>query len=736
MKFLKAMAPQAGKKHTHLVYVNEETGTYEVAEANGHRHAVLLNADGTFLLEPDPVDGHYHEQLAEVKNQFPKRPEGADDDKVVTRVFKLAQAAWEAEKDSIKKAKESDKFHKGDQWGDLKDRLEKQGRAALTINMIQKYVDDLSGYQRQQRTDLKCLPVGETDQILCDIANVMIKVILDQNKFEFVENECFEDQVIAGRGFMGLSVSQANDIRGDIRVEKWPFENVIMGPHLKVDAEDCEYIVKGQKWSVEKLKAKYKDLADNIGIAYNTLEGELAEQISKGQQHAGDEYSTGPNNNSLLFMGNSLIYDKARKEILVLELEEKIYIPVTVIYDAQSDTAQSVFGWKPADIKQILTIPNLYVVEQEVQKMRITRVAGKVLLSDEYVAELPVDDFTIIPVYAKKRGADFWGKVETAKDPQRELNKRISQSIDIVNFSSLYGFTYDEGTFASPSDEKKWREEANSPGFMLKTSDSARPPNLVQGIKFPSEVMGLADASEVRLEKLISVEATRFAGANTSANAILQARESALVGNEFLFRNLKLAKKKLGELLIKYIQKYYSAQRIFNILNEQNNKEEIQIGGQPFGSYSPEQIMEFLKDQDMTKVDITVDETSWSPTQRMAILSTMQDLLQKGAPIPFEMMLPLMDLPESYKQQAIQAIMQQQQAQAQAASSSQESEIQKSLIGQGYFPPKVLEAQGLGPDGRPLPPQGGMPQGPLPPGAQGGEQQMPIDPMLLQGGVA
>jgi hypothetical protein len=95
-----------------------------------------------------------------------------------------------------------------------------------------------------------------------------------------------------------------------------------------------------------------------------------------------------------------------------------------------------------------------------------------------------------------------------------------------------------------------------------------------------------------------------------------------------------------------------------------------------------------------------------------------------------------MDLPESYKQQAIQAIMQQQQAQAQAASSSQESEIQKSLIGQGYFPPKVLEAQGLGPDGRPLPPQGGMPQGPLPPGAQGGEQQMPIDPMLLQGGVA
>lgn len=733
MKFQKALAPKVGKKHTHIVYMNEMTQTYEVAESNGHRHEITIAEDGSVILNPDPVDGHFHETLAEMNDKFPKRPE-SEDSEVVHRTYKLAQAAWEYEKKSLKNAQESNKFYKGDQWGDQKEQLEGEGRAALTINLIQKFIDDLIGYQRQQRSDLKCLPVGESaDQKLCDITNILLKVLVDQNKFEFEESTAFEDQVVTGRGFFGLHISQRDDIRGDLKIESYPSDQIVMGPHLKIDASDCEYLVKAQRWSVDKLKAKYKDKANEIHDSYKNIELEMMKHGDSELQYAGDNYSQG-SFKIPVFMGDHVVYNKARKEILVVELEEKIYIPVSVIYDSQSEDALSTFGWSASDLKQVLTIPNIYVVDQEVQKMRITRCAGGTLLSDEYVADLPVDDFTIIPVYGKKRGHDFWGKVESAKDPQKEFNKRISQSIDVVNFASLYGFFYDEGTFISPGDENSFKNTANRPGFVQKVSSTQSLPVLIQGVKFPGEMMSIADASENRLEKMISVEATRFAGANTSANAIMQAEKSALVGNEFLFRNMKAAKKKLGEMMIKYAQKYYSPQRIYRLLSQQNTKAPFQVGQQSFDKYTEQDIIAFLQDKDMTKVDITVDETNWSPTQRIATLNILMDLSSKGFPIPPEGIIPFMDLPEDYKQQFQQAIMSQQQSQASAASSSQESEIQKSLIGQGLFPPKVLEQQGLNPDGSPLQQPQSLPQGPLPPGAQGNSNP-PIDPnMLLQGG--
>lgn len=722
MKFFVASKPKVGKKHEHVVYVNERTGVYEVATVNGHTHNVILNADGTFIVEPDPEDGHYHESVTELRMNYPKRPE-VDDDEVVQRVYELAKAAYKWSKCSLEKAVDSDKMYKGYQWKEsVKKELEDEGRAALVINMIEKYVDDLVGYQRQQRTDPIALPNGESDQKLCDIANEVIKILLTQTEFEFKESEVFEDGCIAGVGNFALEVSQKEDIRGDLRVRRFPYDQVFYGEHAEADASDCEYLVKIQRQSFERVKAANNSKRQLIEESTKALENLLSQEMdSKGTTFAGDDYIRLDNIKVPAAIGDSPIIDKAKKEVLVVELEEKIYIPVSVIYDNVGEESLTTYGFSEAYLRQIQTIPNLYRVDKEIQKMRIVRCAGTVLLMDDYISEIPDDDFTVIPFYAKKRGSDFWGKVESGKDPQRELNKRVSQSVDIVNFASLYGIVYDETTFASPSEEKNFKENGNKPGFIVKVQDIRNKPELFQGIKMPSEILAVADTSEARLERLMSVDATRFAGANTSAYAIMQARESALVGNEPLFKNMKRAKKRLITKMIAYIQKYYSPKRIYRMLSDQNVRTPFQVDGQPFGDYTPDDIIGFLENSDLTKIDITIDETSWSPTQRTATLNVIQELAKAGFPVPPDIIPELLNTPQAYKDRMLQSIMQQQESQAASAEGTQETEVVKSLIGQGLVPPAVLDKYGLG-QGQSMPQE--LPQGQLPPGAQA-----PILPM-------
>lgn len=723
MKLYKSNKPRAGKRHEHIVYVNEKTGVYEVSRSQGHTHNVILNADGTFLLEPDATDGHFHDQVYELEMKYPTRPE-VDDEEVVQKLYEMAKVACKWSEKSLKQAIESDKMYKGEQWNESEKRdLESEGRAALVINMIEKHIDDLVGYQRQQRTDPNALPNGESDQRLADIANELIKIILTQCEFEFTENEVFEDGCVCGVGNFCLEVSQKDDIRGDLRIKKYPYDQVFFGEHTESDASDCEYLVKVQRWSFDKLKAAYNKKREELEESTKVLENKLSQEIqSTGETYAGDDYIRIENMKIPASIGDSPVINKAKKEVLVVEKEEKIYVPVSVIYDSVAEESLTTYGFSESDLKQIQSIPNLYRVDKEIQKMRVTRCAGTVLLMDDYISEIPDDDFTIVPFYAKKRGADYWGKVKSGKDPQRELNKRVSQSVDIVNFASLYGIVFDEMTFASPSEEKNFKENGNKPGFIAKVQDIRNKPELFQGIKLPSEVLAIADTSESRLERLLSVDATRFAGANTSAYAIQQARESALVGNEYLFKNMKRAKKRLITKMIAYIQKYYSPKRIYRMLSNQNARQPFSVGEVPFGEYSPDEIVEFLRNSDLTKIDITIDETSWSPTQRAATLNVIQEVAKSGFPVPPDILPELLNTPQSYKDRMLQSIMQQQESQAASAEGTQETEVVKSLIGQGLVPPSVLEKYGLG-SNQATSPQ--LPEGQLPPGVQTPIPSMP-----------
>lgn len=715
-KFFKSTKNGAKKQHYHLIYVDPQTGRVSVAESDGHTHEAIKNPDGSLSLSQDPLDAHAHEIEGEFKPKLPKKKKEPEED-VVSRVYSLFKVAWELECKSIEAGRESEKFYAGEQWEEsVKRELESQGRAALTINLTEKFTDDLIGYQRQQRSDITYYPIEQSDQATADLYNIATKVILSNCDFEREESEAFEDLVIAGRGNFNVYVDTSKDFRGDIKVERYPWDQVVYGPHEKLDASDADYVVKYQFMSLERLRKKYPKKTQEIDRSWSKMN----EDKSIGHiQYSDDQYAMSDNTVNVapiptLVGGSFPVLDVALKEMRVFELQEKLYEDVSIISDPAIDYHLNAFGWSETDIKQAQTIPGLFVTDTKLQQVRITRVVGDVLLSDENPADVPENDFYIIPVYGKKKKGKFWGRLESAKDPQREVNKRISQALDIGNKMAAYGWFIDDMTFPSRAEEEQFRKNSSRPGFVQRVTVLSNPPQKVEGVEFPSEIANLTDMSQARLQELLSVSATQKAGANTSAEAILQVEKSILIGQERLFDNMSFSKRKLGRLLIKLIGRYYDAARLYRIVSNQAAKmaaqgQPMNVAGQPFEELSEDVIMAILETADVDKLDVVVGESQWTPTQRIAVNSMLGDLLSKGAPVPFEIFAETLDMPQDVKGRMIQSFQQSQQAQAAGEQQKYDAEIEKSLIGQGVIPPGVAQKYQIAP--QPAPPQQELPPG-------------------------
>lgn len=681
--------------HGHIIYLNDETGVGLCSTDMGHTHEIVYQpavdpqmdemgneiapgSPASWMVQP-ALDGHSHE----IQDYTPKAAKKKEDDaQVLADVRELFKTGRDLEKDSLKKAKESEDFYAGKHWDEQeRNRLESLSRAAVTINKIEKNVDQICGMQRQERTDIRYVPQEGGDQKVADILNVTTKHILNRCFFSREESAVFEDAVIAGRGLFNVFVRFDSDLRGEIVVEKFPYLDVVFGPHEKLDLSDCEYLVKHRWFSKAKLEQLWPDKVDEI---QKDFEDYLLPEPHVQYSH--DQYASSDNTYAV---GGDIMVNLAKKEYRVLECWRKVYEKASVVANAQEDFYFNAYGWEARDLKSARTIPGFFVIENNITKYRVTKVAGGVVLSDEYPAELPADDFFVIPVYAKKRGYEFWGKVESAKDAQKYVNKNYSLALDIGNKMSAYGWFYDSGTF--PENEKeKFKRLSSSPGFMIELTTVAQPPQKVEGTKFPSELINLMELGKNEITEQMNIIITPN-GANESGNLFAQRRNDKLLGSEYLFDNLSFAKQKLGRLLIKLIQKYYSADRIVRIVRNVASKDQVELGGQPIDEFSDEDIMMMLNTTDLEQYDVEVTESNWSPSMRLSTFMLLSELARNGQPIPPEALLEFADMPGDVRNKLISMMAQQGQAQASAEQAKTDAEIQKTLIAQGQIPPAVQQ---------------------------------------------
>ncbi len=700
--------------HYHYIYVPGPMNAFSSTDKK-HKHQVVFSETGINVIEDT---GHGH-SIVEIELQHSNVVQETQDDIVcVENVLSLWDAAKAFEYESVNNALESERMYQGNQWEkNTKIDLKNKNRSALTINEIEPKIDLLSGYQRQNRSDITFYPVEEGDAMIAEILTELFKNIWSCNNAEMEETLVFEDEIIVGRGIFNVYEELDESLQKQIRIEHYPWAEVRFGPHKRIDLGDCEYCIK-EKWlSKAKLKQLAPHKAGEIDADFKSygLDKKGIDPLTGVVEYSKEHGIEDAPITSKYVSDNTPskeYVDLAKQEYLLLECYQKEYKRVPILNDPDSNYILNISDIPDMDINSIQTIPGLEIVYVNKTHIKRTQIAGKVKILEEIIEG---DTFPLFAVYAKKRDKYFWGKIEPVKDVQHEINKRHSQSIDILNKVATYGWFYDSRTFPNDKEKETFKKNSSSPGFLSEVLDTSHLPVQAEGVRYPSELANMETLSSLKLREIMNINLD-FSGSQSNAQsgiAIVERKRQGLIGNDFLFDNLSATKRRLAFYVVRLIQSSYTPERILRILENRNEVSPISLGGMPMYPELPKmpaevnpatmatlqkelsniqveiekrrsKILELLSTIDITKYDIVAAESKFNPTTRQANFTIWAEIASKGFPVPPNVLIDLSDLPD--KDKIKKEIMAMQQAEEQAELGKQRTEIQKTMIAKGNKP--------------------------------------------------
>lgn len=658
------IASMGGKDpHSHeYVYIEPQEELIDPDPNSPTFNTVLQEGiEGGWFVSPDDT-GHEH-GLQDYTIKLPTITEKEGD--IVVDIAEKYIASRKLEEDSRDAGQEADDFHSHKQWDqDKKRELEAKDRAALTINKLEEKIDNLTGYQKQNRTDFKFLAMENGDEKLCDILNIVVKDLTEKCSYGREESKVFEDAAIVGRGLFNIYDDFERNIQGDIIIERFKWDEGTFGAHEKEDLADCEMSFKEKWYSITKLKEMHPEHAEKFYPE------------AREKRHKSDEIAEDWDKR----LNEKEFVNTVTKQYKVIECQKKVFKRVFILINSDDGFNFDAEGWKTSDINAAKSIPGFHKIPRVSCRMRVTTIASTVLLEDDYLEGPDEDEFSLVPMYAKYRNNEFWGKIEAVKDLQILINKAYSQFADILNKVVSYGWFYDSETFPTKKEAERFKRNSSTAGFVSKLNDASRPPTKIEGVKFPSELANAIAMFNQDMREIMNINLDmQGMGAGDSGVAIKQKIVQQLIGNDFLFDNLSFTKKKLGQIILKKIAKNYTPERILRIVANQHTRAEdgLTINGKPFDEMDQEAMTRMLESADLTQYDVIVSESSSSPSAMMGNFLALLELAGRGVPIPPEAILAYAPIPD--KKKVMEALAQSQQREAEAEDKKYNTEIIKSL---------------------------------------------------------
>jgi hypothetical protein len=685
MSLFRSTKSDSRPRHSHIIYLSEqEDGSLvgRTTEMQGHTHQVNVTEEGLVELLPAGKSAHIHDLDVSMEYKEEGLIEDFSDEEKVEKLKEYIKDSKELDEKSISDGELAEKYYSGEQWEDAdKKALEGSDRPVITINEIAPKIDLLSGVFRQAKTDVTFYPVEGGDIEVADLSTQLNKHIFTVNNFEVVESEVFRDLLVAGRGIYYVTVDFNKNMFGDLVIDKLPWNQAHFAPYSKFDLSDCEYAIIKKYVPIKKLQQLYPEHKDK-------LMADRQDESYRGNKTftRAEDYNVKPEMENKIY----------KKLVEVDEVWERVYETVYSVVDYDNDFVSTLNGISKSDIKELEEL-GFSVVRRVIKKMRVSLVSCDILLEER------IEDqswFPVLPVLCKKDfDGNFYGKIKEVLDVQNLINKLTSQSVDILNRMSAYGYYYDDQTFNTPKEEAQWKRDVSKPAFAVKVRDVQKIPLQTQGTKFPSELntMQMEASNKMLTIMNIAQESLGFSQREVSSTAIVEKNRNAMKAQQFLMDNMENAKKYLAKLVIKTIQRVYSADRILRLVGKAPVTEEDMAEIEKLN----QTIQTLLEDQELTTLDVVASLSVNSATARSASFSTLMEMSRNGMQIPPSIIIEASDL--SGKDKILDILNGQQQAQAQAEQDKNQTELKKTLyakldpaqaqqiMGQGQQPPPQFQ---------------------------------------------
>lgn len=521
---------------------------------------------------------------------------------------KEAQAAWD--------------FYDGDQWSrDEVERLAEHGQPAIVINRIAAKVDNLSGSEVAGRTRVIYrsrsgeLGEEETARVLSDLA---LYVAERSNQALEVSN-VFKAGLVGGIGWLDVGIEDADEGAAIFNRAEDEFAVVWDPSARRADLSDARFVARERWLDAGELAQLFPDKA---GKVRESLAGAQVGQVPYGLAMAGKGEAVG-------------YFDERRGVFRVVEVQYK----------------QPARRWRlrKADGTLLLTFDKAAVkalggtatVEEvsEVPQVRVAYFAGDVLLDDRALA-YQHNSFTLIPYVYKRHRKDGrpYGVVRSAMDPQRELNKRRSKAMHLLNTAQVIA---DVDAVDDPN--VLAREAARPDGMILKRS--GKDLRILRNSDLAASQVAVMEQAGRDIQDVMGVfDESLGKESNAVSGVAIQQRQLAGAMNQmFAFDALRLTKKRLGEQVLALVRQFFTHEMVVMITDSLGASRVVHLN-MPLRDAAG-QVLEKdgipLVANDVQKgvFDVLVEEVPDMVSGREREARTLELLMKAGVPVPPQLLV-------------------------------------------------------------------------------------------------
>lgn len=592
------------------------------------------------------------------------------------------KARFEHAKKNIKEwedvAREDMAFALGEQWTEEDLQLLKdQSRPALTFNRIKSLINLISGYQRENASRIKVNPEGGEDKVFSEVMDRLLRHIDKTSHMAYKMSYWFDDGLYTGKGWLEAVLTYESDpIRGEIRfLQRSPYQILVDPEFNEYDLNEwprAQYLFKVVRMTKDALKSlypKYEKLIDGFATdSDDTIENGSA-LMHEGSD---DDYGNRPNKTTVVkkTQADDESGLKRDEKFTIKEYWRPKLVEKHFVIEIESGEPRR-FDTKEAAEAFIVNQGNAgKVVPRKVPEMWVAAYVGGFVLQDEkspmepYYSGFPFFRFLADwSPSAETEELKTQGVVRSLKDPQREKNKAKSQSLHILNTQANSGWIGDQDAL---TDEgwKALEKMGSKPGITVKKKRGSELREILP--KGPN--VGHLQREEKAEEEFkqisgINPDLLGFQEKTASGRAISLRIRQAVTSLVRIFHNYRYSKEIIGMFLLEMVPMVFDEKKVKKVLGPHYMAKAVDPERYPDG-LQPGHIAAFLTLVEDNKYDVIVSEADQNKTIRYEIFQDLTELVKAGLPIPPDLIIDYMDLPNS--EEVKQKILQQ-QAQALAA---------------------------------------------------------------------
>lgn len=543
-------------------------------------------------------------------------------------------------------------FFEGKQWAEEDEqKLKREGRPVLTINKIRRLLMLIWGYHRQEQFE----PVVDADndniadESIAKVLTHLLKGILDNNHYQWLEEEIFQDGTQTGRGYLDARLDFAKSLYGDVRIVSLDPHRVYPDPDGdSYDPDTWNHVTVSTWMGLQTILLLYGAEAYYAAQRRGPLPANMSD-VTDGDDITPESYfglykwfaDDGLQSFPPHIGQNILVtehFDKLEKKIRVLEQQHKKLKRIRYLaVIATGDLIEIPDAWDNERIGGVLEYCASKNVEVQVtsrveHRIRWTVTAGDVVLYDDWS---PYDHFTVIPFFPYFRRGKTRGIVADLVDPQREINKRRSSRLHIINTTAYSGWWYEEGSL-DPEEVDNLEANGGRAGFIGRYRQGRNKPDRIEPGTPATTMEREEDRNNRDLLEVsgISEDALGQTESVQAGIAIQNKVRQTVVALEPVLGNLRRTRTLLGERIIKIVQRYYTERRIVKVTGLDKKPALVAVN-------ELNAVGDIVNDISVGKYTVSVNSKTATETVQAREFAELLEMVKAGI-IPLEIAAPML----------------------------------------------------------------------------------------------